>query len=100
MTSIFSSRSTERLFQAAGEETANAWGPIVTVQVHGTKSRQAAAERSWERPLIALTGVKYPARYEEQNRVNIWMRGNRAWIELATAHQASAASHEFRWSRG
>ena len=58
-----SRRSTGRLFHAAGEETANTWGSIVTVQVHGTKSRPAAAERNWEQPSIEQTGVKYPARY-------------------------------------
>ena len=68
--------STGRLFHAAGDETANAWRPIVTVQVRGTRSSPAAAERSCERPSIELTGVRYPARYGEQNRVDTGTRGN------------------------
>ena len=53
-----SRRPAGRLFHAAGEETTNALGPIVTVQVRGTKSNQAAVDRSCERPSIELTGVK------------------------------------------
>ena len=53
-----SRRPVGRLFHAAGEETVNARGPIVTVQVRGTRSNPAAADRSCERPSIELTGVK------------------------------------------
>ena len=53
-----SRRAAGRPFHAAGEETANARGPIVTVQVRGTRSNPAAADQSCERPSIELTGVK------------------------------------------
>ena len=63
-----SRRATGRLFHVA-EETANARGPIVTVQVRGTKRRPAAAERSRERPSIELTvGYGEPCRH----RTIIW----------------------------
>ena len=50
------------MFQADGEETANARGPIVDVSDLGTNTVPVTAERRCERPTIELTGVKYRIR--------------------------------------
>ena len=53
-----SRKTTERLFQAVGELTANAHGPTVTVLVLGTHNWLVAADRRLDRPSIAPTGIK------------------------------------------
>ena len=53
-----------RLFHAAGQATANARGPMVTVFVAGMNRSPDAAERRCDRPAIELTGIQYLDRYE------------------------------------
>ena len=61
---LLSWRSGGRLFHAAGQATANARGPMVTVVVAGMNRSPDAAERRWDRPAIELTGIQYLDRYE------------------------------------
>ena len=53
-----------RLFHAAGQATANARGPMVTVFVAGMNRSPDAAEQRCDRPVIELTGIQYLDRYE------------------------------------
>ena len=48
-----------RLFHAAGQATANARGPMVTVFVPGMNRSPDAAERRCDRPAIELTGTQH-----------------------------------------
>ena len=53
-----------RLFHAAGQATANARGPMVTVFVAGMNRSPDAAELRCDRPAIELTVIQYLDRYE------------------------------------
>ena len=61
---ILSWSSGGRLFHAAGQATANARGPMVTVFVAGMNRSPDAAERRCDRPAIELTGIQYLDKYE------------------------------------
>ena len=74
---LLSWSSGRRLFHAAGQATANAWGPMVTVFVAGMNRSPDAAERRCDRPAIELTGIQYLDRYEGADP---WM------IENKTSH--------------
>ena len=53
-----------RLFHAAGQATANARGPMVTMFVVRMNRSPDAAERRCDRQAIDLTGIQYLDRYE------------------------------------
>ena len=87
-----SESSIGRLFQAVGQATAKALGPIVFVLQEGTKSLPDVAERKWERPGNSDTGMHSLERYD----------GARPWRHrYAVTHSLNSirACISSQWSR-